>query len=351
MSAGAIRPGRKACACADAARVKQLVIFHHDPGHDDAFMDRIAAAADKARPGTLVAHEGMIPEALEEFCSELARRNPLLRSAWIALSAASAAARLLHPLPLRRRGRRRRDRIRRWSRSSRAERPSSARGLRSSEAHLDRLLTIGHEPPPAPRFAQDWFPRLDAAMAYAMVRELRPARIVEIGSGHSTRFLARAVVDGELATGITAIDPAPRATLDGLPIRVMRGTVQAGGHGRLPSAAPRRHPVHQFEPHPDAGHRRRFPASTSVLPRCRPALYVHIHDVFLPDGYPAEWAWRGYNEQNVAASLLCRRRLRVRGPRATPRRGWRRMSRAAVSTGCRSCRGAHETSLWLVKDG
>jgi phosphoribosyl 1,2-cyclic phosphodiesterase len=45
---------------ADAARVKQLVIFHHDPGHDDAEMDRIAAAAAKARPGTLVAHEGMI---------------------------------------------------------------------------------------------------------------------------------------------------------------------------------------------------------------------------------------------------------------------------------------------------
>ena len=45
---------------ADAARVKQLVIFHHDPGHDDAEMDRIAAAAAKARPGTLVAREGMI---------------------------------------------------------------------------------------------------------------------------------------------------------------------------------------------------------------------------------------------------------------------------------------------------
>ena len=45
---------------ADAAGVKQLVIFHHDPGHDDAEMDRIAAAAAKARPGTLVAREGMI---------------------------------------------------------------------------------------------------------------------------------------------------------------------------------------------------------------------------------------------------------------------------------------------------
>jgi phosphoribosyl 1,2-cyclic phosphodiesterase len=45
---------------ADVARVKQLVIFHHDPGHDDDEMDRIAAAAAKVRPGTLVAHEGMI---------------------------------------------------------------------------------------------------------------------------------------------------------------------------------------------------------------------------------------------------------------------------------------------------
>jgi phosphoribosyl 1,2-cyclic phosphodiesterase len=45
---------------ADAAKVKQLVIFHHDPGHDDDEMDRIAAAAAKARPGTVVAREGMI---------------------------------------------------------------------------------------------------------------------------------------------------------------------------------------------------------------------------------------------------------------------------------------------------
>ncbi len=43
---------------ADAAGVGQLVIFHHDPGHDDTFMDRIAAAAAALRPGTVVAIEG-----------------------------------------------------------------------------------------------------------------------------------------------------------------------------------------------------------------------------------------------------------------------------------------------------
>ncbi len=45
---------------ADAAKVGTLVVFHHDPGHDDAFMDRIAAAAAAARPGTIVAQEGLV---------------------------------------------------------------------------------------------------------------------------------------------------------------------------------------------------------------------------------------------------------------------------------------------------
>ncbi|MBC8239842.1 MAG: MBL fold metallo-hydrolase [Alphaproteobacteria bacterium] len=44
----------------DAAEVSQFVIFHHDPDHDDAFMDQIAAAAEKRRPGTIVAQEGMV---------------------------------------------------------------------------------------------------------------------------------------------------------------------------------------------------------------------------------------------------------------------------------------------------
>ncbi len=45
---------------ADAAGVKTFVIFHHAPEHDDAFMDSIAAEAARARPGTLVAQEGMV---------------------------------------------------------------------------------------------------------------------------------------------------------------------------------------------------------------------------------------------------------------------------------------------------
>jgi phosphoribosyl 1,2-cyclic phosphodiesterase len=46
-------------AFANAAGVKTLCLFHHEPEHDDAFMDHIAAMSDKMRPGTIVAREGL----------------------------------------------------------------------------------------------------------------------------------------------------------------------------------------------------------------------------------------------------------------------------------------------------
>lgn len=42
----------------EAAEAGTLVIFHHAPEHDDAHMDAVAEAAEKARPGTMVAREG-----------------------------------------------------------------------------------------------------------------------------------------------------------------------------------------------------------------------------------------------------------------------------------------------------
>jgi phosphoribosyl 1,2-cyclic phosphodiesterase len=44
----------------EAAGAKTLVIFHHEPGHDDDRMDEIAAAAEQMRSGTVVAREGMV---------------------------------------------------------------------------------------------------------------------------------------------------------------------------------------------------------------------------------------------------------------------------------------------------
>ena len=44
---------------AEAARARTLIIFHHDPDHDDCFLDQVAAEASMMRPGTMVAAEGM----------------------------------------------------------------------------------------------------------------------------------------------------------------------------------------------------------------------------------------------------------------------------------------------------
>lgn len=43
----------------EAAGARRLVLFHHDPSHDDDFMDRVAAEAEAMRPGTVVAKEGL----------------------------------------------------------------------------------------------------------------------------------------------------------------------------------------------------------------------------------------------------------------------------------------------------
>lgn len=43
-----------------AAGVKTFVAFHHDPDHDDDFMDRVARDLAAEHPGWLVAREGMV---------------------------------------------------------------------------------------------------------------------------------------------------------------------------------------------------------------------------------------------------------------------------------------------------
>lgn len=58
---------QEAVRIADAAGVATVVLFHHDPSHDDAFMDGVARDAAALRPGTaanglprvIVAHEGL----------------------------------------------------------------------------------------------------------------------------------------------------------------------------------------------------------------------------------------------------------------------------------------------------
>lgn len=166
------------------------------------------------------------------------------------------------------------------------------------------LGAIGAGAPPAPRWRQDWFPRLDAAVAYGMVRRHRPARIVEVGGGHSTRFLAQAIQDGGLACRVTVIDPAPRAGLAGLAsVALVRQTVQAADPAPFRALAPGDMLLvdssHVLMPGSDVDL-----LLNRVLPALPAGVLVHIHDVFLPDPYPADWDWRGYNEQLGVAPWL-----------------------------------------------
>jgi hypothetical protein len=213
------------------------------------------------------------------------------------------------------------------------------------ESYAAELEAIGGAPPPAPRWNQDWFPRLDAAAAYAMVRSTRPKCIVEVGSGHSTRFMARAVADGGLDTRITAIDPQPRASLSGLNIDWIASPVQRVaafpplGEGDILFIDS----SHQLKPGSDVEF-----LLQAVLPLLPGGVRVHFHDIFLPDDYPAAWAWRRYNEQAAVASLIEKNILKVEfASHATVTLEPQRLQ--GVLRRLPLVPGAVESSLWLTK--
>lgn len=211
------------------------------------------------------------------------------------------------------------------------------------------LAAIGDAPAPAPHWDQAWFPRLDAAAAYAITRRLRPARVVEVGSGHSTRFFARALADGGIDGTIVAIDPAPRASLAGLPVEFLRTTVQAAGWAPFAALEPGDilsiDSSHILMPGTDID-----TLLGSVLPMLPAGIVLHVHDIFLPDDYPAAWAWRGYNEQLGIQALLLGGRWEVL---FAARYVIQRMAAAlptVVTDHLPLPRGAFENSLWLRKE-
>ncbi len=200
-----------------------------------------------------------------------------------------------------------------------------------------------------PSFCQDWFPRLDGAAAYAMVRRHSPRRIIEIGSGYSTGFLARAVADGSLDCDIMAIDPAPRADIADLGVEVIHAPVQKLGTGPFAALAAGDFLVvdssHILMPGTDVDF-----ILNGVLPLVPPGLFVHFHDIFLPDPYPEDWTWRGYNEQIAIAALFSGANayeLEFSSHYVTTRLCDRLM--ATVIADIAISPGAFETSLWLRK--
>jgi hypothetical protein len=134
------------------------------------------------------------------------------------------------------------------------------------------------------------YPPLDATLLWCLLRRLRPRRVLELGSGASTRVSAAALAanarDGAAAE-LDVYDPYPG---DGLP----------------PTARLHRRRAQDVPPDAFAGlsdgdvlfvdttHTVKLGSDVNfvvldVLPRLAPGVLVHFHDIFLPYEYPRVW--------------------------------------------------------------
>jgi hypothetical protein len=86
-----------------------------------------------------------------------------------------------------------------------------------------------------------------------------------------------------------------------------------------------------------------------VLPDLPAGALVHFHDIFLPDAYPADWAWRGYGEQLAVAPLIAGGAWRIL---FSSRYAATRLSDDVASSAAGALPlvdGALESSLWLER--
>ena len=227
-----------------------------------------------------------------------------------------------------------------------AKRGDFAAFCHSLDQYADDFANFGTAP--EPKWQQGWFSRLDGAAAYGIVRQCAPKTIIEVGSGHSTRFMAQAIRDGALKCKQIAIDPFPRAAIKNLSLEwqaelldqnhiAMFANLEAGDIAFFDSS-------HILMPGTDVDM-----IFNHILPVLKPGVLIHIHDILLPDPYPAPWLWRGYNEQNVLGPMIASRAYNL--VFASAYVASRMQDEIAASKLCSLplFDGAYETSLWIEK--
>jgi len=189
-----------------------------------------------------------------------------------------------------------------------AEGRAAYRDLLTAVLHQKKRLTAipvtGNPASGEPYWRNGYLPGLDSAVHYTMLATRHPARYVEIGSGHSTRFAARAIRDHGLRTRIRCIDPAPRAAVEGLAAETSRARVEDLEPGAV-SAMVASGDVLFF----DGSHRVLGNSDVTVflleiLPSLPPGVLVQMHDICLPSDYPPGWTDRWYSEQYALAAFL-----------------------------------------------
>ena len=156
------------------------------------------------------------------------------------------------------------------------------------------------------------FEAVDAEMLFGLIRLLKPRRMYEIGSGFSTLLTADALrrnrVDGYSCRFI-AIDPDASAELEAkLPrdVALWRVPVQEVSLDEFESLC--ENDILFI----DSSHVCKIGSDVQflfleVLPRLRPGVVVHIHDIFMPVEYPKQWVLdehRFWNEQYLLQTFL-----------------------------------------------
>jgi hypothetical protein len=157
------------------------------------------------------------------------------------------------------------------------------------------------------------FESVDGEMLYAMVRDLRPRRMIEVGSGASTLLAAQGLLrneaDGSPPCDYSVCDPFPRVTVrNGVP-----------GVSRLIAEPVQRVPLEFFESLEaddilfiDSSHVLQIGSDVQfefleVIPRLKNGVVVHVHDIFTPAEYPQEWVMkehRFWTEQYLLQAFL-----------------------------------------------
>ena len=139
-------------------------------------------------------------------------------------------------------------------------------------------------------FMNPTFDGLDALALHAMVREYRPKRILEIGSGYSTRVLANAaLLNGD--TELISIDLYPGEVVrNGFPGLSALVDHRVQDVDRALFGTLRENDILFI----DTSHVVRTGGEVNllfleVIPALSDGVLVHVHDIFLPREYPRPW--------------------------------------------------------------
>jgi hypothetical protein len=154
-----------------------------------------------------------------------------------------------------------------------------------------------------PCWINNYFSGLDAIALYCFLCLKNPENYFEVGSGNSTKFARHAIKNYGLRTKITSFDPSPRAGIDDICDVILREpleNVSLDIFDRL-----RTDDIFFV----DNSHRVFMNSDSTVvfldiLPKLKSGVLVQIHDIFLPEDYPATWKERYYSEQYLLASYL-----------------------------------------------